>query len=189
MTQDLSHIFKNEEIVKKICYIGQPVQVCEDTAVLRLALGGDSFRQVVKDFNNDNDTGPGSAVADDRLILEKLNFLAMNYGQLKAHEDEVKKQQEQAILDKQAKAETTKKEELEETEEGEEGRSLEKGELEIMQVKMEIADIQKEIILKEKQLKDRMNLLKQLGDETDYLFYPSQMTTQPKFKWDNKSKK
>ena len=139
MTQDLSHIFKDEEIVKRICYIGQPVQVCEDTAVLRLALGGDSFRQVVTDLKKDKDTGPGTAAADDRLILGKLHFLAQNYGQLKAHEDEVKKQEEEALMEKVRNSEQSSKKE--ETPEAEEEFSVERDGFEITKVKMDIADI------------------------------------------------
>ena len=47
--------------------------------MLRIALGGDSFRQVVKDLKNDSDTGPGSAVADDKIIIKKMAFLAENF--------------------------------------------------------------------------------------------------------------
>ena len=66
MTLDLSHLFNYDwKIFKYICYIGQPVSISKNEAVLRIALGGDSFRQVVKDMNNDYDIGPGSAFADD----------------------------------------------------------------------------------------------------------------------------
>ena len=97
MTLDLSHLFKDEDIVKQICYIGQPVSISKNESVLRIALGGDSFRQVVKDMKNDSDTGPGSAVADDKIIIKKLAFLAENFEELKAHEAEVKKQEADAI--------------------------------------------------------------------------------------------
>lgn len=91
MTMDLSNLFKDEDVVKQICYIGQPVQISNDEAVLRIALGGDSFRQVVKDMKDGSDSGPGTALADDEIIIKKLAFLAENFGELKAHEEDVKK--------------------------------------------------------------------------------------------------
>ena len=41
-----------KNIASKICYIGRPVKISNKKGVLRVSLGSDSLRQVVKDLNN-----------------------------------------------------------------------------------------------------------------------------------------
>lgn len=56
------------------CFLGQPVLISKDEAVLRIALGSDSLRSLESDFEG--------TLRTDELILEKLDLLAANFGRL-----------------------------------------------------------------------------------------------------------
>ena len=48
MTLDMSEAFPvNKELASRICFTGQPVLISETEAVLRIALGSDSLREVI----------------------------------------------------------------------------------------------------------------------------------------------
>lgn len=79
MTLDMSEKFPEaKELTSKICFTGQPVLISEQEAVLRIALGSDSLRQVIEDMEN----GTTVAQAEDDLICQKMAFLARNFGRL-----------------------------------------------------------------------------------------------------------
>ena len=61
-------------ILGKICFIGQPVLINEDKAVLRIALGSDSLRQFID--NKD------AALKDDKAICSKMSMLGFLYEKL-----------------------------------------------------------------------------------------------------------
>ena len=44
MTLDMSEKFPDDDVASEICFIGQPVLISEEQAVLRIALGSDSLR-------------------------------------------------------------------------------------------------------------------------------------------------
>lgn len=73
LTLDMSSKYPEcDEIASLICYTGQPVTINKDEAVLRLALGSDSLRQVI----DNKETGSTEAVDTDFKIMAKMSFLA-----------------------------------------------------------------------------------------------------------------
>lgn len=79
LTLDMSHKFSdNKDLAATICFIGQPVLISKDEAVLRIALGSDSLRQVIEDKKN----GTNVAHKEDDVICQKMAFLAENYDKL-----------------------------------------------------------------------------------------------------------
>lgn len=71
-----------EDILATTCYVGQPMKINDEMAVLRIALGSDTLRQLVDDINNGVEIGESSAVADDSKIIKKMAFLAYNFTDL-----------------------------------------------------------------------------------------------------------
>ena len=69
LTLDMSEKFPEAEIklTKNKCFIGQPVLINENEAVLRIALGSDSLRDLVSDFDE--------TLKQDEQILAKMSFL------------------------------------------------------------------------------------------------------------------
>ena len=54
MTLDVGHKFidkQEKEIATNICFTGQPVFISKDQAVLRIALGSDSLREVINEMS------------------------------------------------------------------------------------------------------------------------------------------
>ena len=79
MTLDMSEKFpEQKDLVSKICFTGQPVLISNEQAVLRIALGSDSLRQVISDFEKGDDI----AKKEDELICEKMAFLGANFAKL-----------------------------------------------------------------------------------------------------------
>lgn len=79
MTLDMSDKFPDDkDLASKICFTGQPVLISKEEAVLRIALGSDSLRQVIDDM----DKGESVAHDEDDLICQKMAFLARNFGKL-----------------------------------------------------------------------------------------------------------
>ena len=79
MTLDMSGTFpESKDLASKICFTGQPVLISEEQAVLRIALGSDSLRQVIDDFEK----GTEVAKKEDQLICEKMAFLGQNFEKL-----------------------------------------------------------------------------------------------------------
>jgi hypothetical protein len=62
------------EVVRRKCFMGQPVLITKDQAVLRIALGSDSLRQLSEDFEQ--------TLLVDNQIIEKLELLAKNLSKL-----------------------------------------------------------------------------------------------------------
>ena len=71
MTLDMSATFPSFDHAKEICFIGQPVLISKEQAVLRIALGSDSLRQVI----DDSRFGVTIAAESDFIIVEKMAFL------------------------------------------------------------------------------------------------------------------
>mmetsp|Transcript_5386 Transcript_5386/g.9049 ORF Transcript_5386/g.9049 Transcript_5386/m.9049 type:complete len:484 (-) Transcript_5386:110-1561(-) len=68
MTLDMSEVFPEAtEIVSKKCFTGQPVLISKSEAVLRIALGSDSLRDMIE--------RPLEASKEDEYITRKLAFL------------------------------------------------------------------------------------------------------------------
>lgn len=69
LTLDVSEKFPEEdyELTKNKCFTGQPVVINEQEAVLRIALGSDSLRDLVQDIEQ--------TLKEDAQILSKMSFL------------------------------------------------------------------------------------------------------------------
>lgn len=79
MTLDMSDKFPDDkDLASKICFTGQPVLISNEQAVLRIALGSDSLRQVI----DDTEKGENVSHGEDDLICQKMAFLARNFGKL-----------------------------------------------------------------------------------------------------------
>ena len=79
MTLDLGDKFpENKEVASRICFSGQPVLINKEEAVLRIALGSDSLREVIQDKKNDTT----KTNATDLKMLEKMSFLASKLNEL-----------------------------------------------------------------------------------------------------------
>jgi hypothetical protein len=73
MPRDLSAAL-GDPAAAPACYIGQPVAVAKDEAVLRVALGSDSLRACLRD--------PAAALAEDAALIRKLALLAERFRDL-----------------------------------------------------------------------------------------------------------
>lgn len=81
MTLDMSEKFPEEkELSSQICFTGQPVLISNEEAVLRIALGSDSLRQVIDDLEKSD----GGAVAskEDEQICRKMSLLGQHLAKL-----------------------------------------------------------------------------------------------------------
>lgn len=79
LTLDMSSIFpEDDEIASRICFTGQPVLISKEEAVLRLALGSDSLRQVIENRK----AGSTEGVETDFKIIEKMSFLGSRFNEL-----------------------------------------------------------------------------------------------------------
>lgn len=79
MTLDMSGMFPDsKDLTSKICFTGQPVLISKEQAVLRIALGSDSLRQAIDDFEK----GTEVAKKEDKLICEKMAFLGQHFDKL-----------------------------------------------------------------------------------------------------------
>ena len=56
------------------CQTGQPVQITKQMGILRIALGSDSLRDIIHDFEG--------TIKQDTTIIDKLALLANNYSSL-----------------------------------------------------------------------------------------------------------
>jgi len=74
MTEDKSQIFPDSEISAQKCFIGQPVLISPNEAVLRIALGSDSLRNYIEDQS--------ATLEEDKAIVNKLAFLGKEYNTL-----------------------------------------------------------------------------------------------------------
>lgn len=61
-------------ILEKKCFSGQPVLISKEEAVLRIALGSDSLREVLK--------AKSDALAADYQIIQKMSVLGQRYNEL-----------------------------------------------------------------------------------------------------------
>ena len=73
MTLDLSSKI-DHPVAANRCYIGQPVSITKEDAVVRTALGSDSLRAILANEK--------AALAEDSAILAKLSYLVRNYKDL-----------------------------------------------------------------------------------------------------------
>ena len=79
LTLDMSSKFpEDDKIASRICFTGQPVLINKEEAILRLALGSDSLRQVIECKK----TGSTEAVDTDFKIIEKMSFLGSKLNEL-----------------------------------------------------------------------------------------------------------
>lgn len=79
LTLDMSQKFpENDTVTSRICFTGQPVLISKEEAVLRLALGSDSLREVIDNM----DVGTNSAAETDFKILEKMSYLGGKFNEL-----------------------------------------------------------------------------------------------------------
>ena len=79
LTLDLSEQFPEvDDVVSRICFTGQPVHISKDEAVLRIALGSDSLREVIKNLEQKQTT----ASQTDLAILEKMSFISYKFNEL-----------------------------------------------------------------------------------------------------------
>ena len=76
LTLDMSATFPEVggDLASRICFIGQPVLISNEEAVLRIALGSDSLRQAIADHSG--------TVSIDQGILQKMSFLGKRFNQL-----------------------------------------------------------------------------------------------------------
>ena len=79
MTEDLAHKIDNADqsfqyILKKECYMGQPVEIGSDFAVLRIALDYENIFQLKTNFE--------ATLAEDKKLLSKLQSIIKNYQSL-----------------------------------------------------------------------------------------------------------
>jgi len=61
-----------DAIVARRCFLGQPVDVAEESAVLRIALGAEALGRICQGELTE-------VLAEDRLCVEKLALLAERY--------------------------------------------------------------------------------------------------------------
>jgi hypothetical protein len=74
----MSKTFPDEETASEICFTGQPVLISPEKAVMRIALGSDSLRQVMDDKNFNTEI----VKVSDFVIIQKMAFLASNFDKL-----------------------------------------------------------------------------------------------------------
>ena len=75
MSETLSPADDGEKfILDKKCFSGQPVLISKEEAVLRIALGSDSLREVLK--------AKSDALAADYQIIQKMSVLGQRYNEL-----------------------------------------------------------------------------------------------------------
>tara|TARA_B110000305_G_scaffold174689_1_gene193188 strand:- start:3 stop:317 length:315 start_codon:yes stop_codon:yes gene_type:complete len=79
MTLDMSTSLSPKDdgeqfILEKKCFSGQPVLISKEEAVLRIALGSDSLREVLK--------AKSDALKADYLIIQKMSVLGQRYNEL-----------------------------------------------------------------------------------------------------------
>lgn len=80
MTLDMSEKFPEEkELSSQICFTGQPVLISNEEAVLRIALGSDSLRQVIDDLEK---SGGAVASKEDEQICRKMSLLGQHLAKL-----------------------------------------------------------------------------------------------------------
>jgi len=74
---DLSSHLPNEDIdiISTRCFIGQPVDVSESHAILRIALGADSLESYIQDRD--------TTIREDQITVQKLAAIARNFETLK----------------------------------------------------------------------------------------------------------
>ena len=80
MSKDVSSVVhvatpEEKEALATCCFIGQPVDVSETHAILRIALGSESLASFLKD--------PNSTLGEDELVVRKLAAIAKNFSTLK----------------------------------------------------------------------------------------------------------
>lgn len=85
-----------KDVSSEICHIGEALQVSDDTAVLRIALGCDSLSDLVQKMNGSIlQINPSvSYLWQDQSVVRKLVLIAHNYNEIKVHI--MKKESEEA---------------------------------------------------------------------------------------------
>ena len=74
-----------EIISKTICFVGKPVSITDEFGVIRIALGSDSLYELHKEISSSTNFrkyGYSTTIACDKLILNKLSFIAYNFHKL-----------------------------------------------------------------------------------------------------------
>lgn len=89
-----------KEVASTICYVGKPVKISKDKGVLRIALGSDSLRHVVKDMKDGTQTGGNSTISEDAIIVKKIALLAYCYEEFKTIFDKIQIQSTRESLEK-----------------------------------------------------------------------------------------
>jgi hypothetical protein len=83
MTLDMSDKFPDDkDLASQICFTGQPVVISSEQAVLRIALGSDSLRQVIDDMNQAAASPKRIAKNEDALICQKMSLLGQHFNKL-----------------------------------------------------------------------------------------------------------
>ena len=80
---DLSHVISDTSAEEKVvlskpAYIGQPVDVCEKYAIVRIALGVESLISYMNDKHG--------TLEEDRWVVKKLGAIAKHFEALKKSE-------------------------------------------------------------------------------------------------------
>lgn len=80
MSKDVSSVIPSatddeKEALATCCFVGQPVDVSENHAILRIALGSESLANYLDD--------PEKTLAEDELAVRKLQAIAKNFSKLK----------------------------------------------------------------------------------------------------------
>lgn len=76
------------QLCSRRCFLGQPVDVADSFAVIRIALGAKDLERWLSDDASPDNGGRGSAVLkEDRVCVQKLALLAANFATAAAAED------------------------------------------------------------------------------------------------------